>query len=238
MISSNSAKVFFILLLTLSQFSACRWWQKGEDGIASPTPFVASEIKDTIPFSTKEPENFQAEFVITALNKEDKVFVLKKENARRIDYNYGQKIQVSTLKTAANENFLILSAKKIYAENSDKTNFQTEENPFEFLTNELLNQKTTAKFESLETENGIRKFLARSEENVGLESIIWFDQAIGLPIKQEFYSINGEQKQLTFTFEMKNFKSPADDGSFEIPKDFRKISVEEFHKILTSEPPA
>ena len=134
-----------------------------------------------------------------------------------------------------NKSFLVFDDKKIYAENSKSATFQNAENPFDFLTTEWLNQKADAKFESIDAENGIVKYRVIFGENQMLESIIWVDKNIGLPIKQEFYSITGEQRILNFTFEMKNFKPQADAGLFEVPKDFRKISVEDFRKILQSE---
>lgn len=236
MLSSNSVKVFFIVFFALTLFSACRWWQKAENETPAPTPFVAEEIKSGIPFSTKEPENFQAEFVVMTGEKEDKTFVARGSgNNRRYDFNYGQKTQVSVVQTADSKSFLIFQDKKIYAENLNNAAAQNLENPFDFLTTEWLNQKADAKFESLGAENSLMKYRVSLGAGQIAESIIWVDEKISLPVKQEFYSIIGEQRILNFTFEMKNFKPQADIGLFEIPKDFRKVSVEEFHKILQSE---
>ena len=216
-------------------FSACRFWQKAENESPTPTPFVAEEIKSAIPFATKEPENFQAEFVVTTGDKEDKTFAARNGDNRRYDYHYGQKTQVSVVQIVDNKSFLVFDDKKIYAENSKSATFQNAENPFDFLTTEWLNQKADAKFESIDAENGIVKYRVIFGENQMSESIIWVDKNIGLPVKQEFYSITGEQRILNFTFEMKNFKPQPDTGLFEVPKDFRKISVEDFRKILQSE---
>ncbi|MDQ3180255.1 MAG: hypothetical protein M3Q33_07015 [Acidobacteriota bacterium] len=235
MLSSNSAKVFFISLLAFTVFSSCRWWQKAENETPTPTPFVAEEIKSGIPFSTKEPENFQAEFVFTAPGeREDKTFAARGDNVRRYDYNYGQKTQVSMVQTADSKSFLLFRDKKVYAENSNNEIVQSAENPFDFLTTEWLNQKADAKFESLGAENEVLKYRVILGANQKSESIIWVDENIGLPVKQEFYSTDGEQRTLNFTFEMKNFKLQADADLFEVPKDFRKVSVEDFRRILQS----
>ena len=235
MLSSNSAKVFFISFLALTLFSACRFWQKAENESPTPTPFVAEEIKNGIPFATKEPENFQAEFVVTTGDKEDKTFAARNGDNRRYDYHYEQKTQISVVQTADNKSFLVFNDKKIYAENSNNATIQNAENPFDFLTTEWLNQKTDAKFESLGAENSFVKYRVIFGENQMSESIIWVDEKIGLPVKQEFYSVNGEQSILNFAFEIKNFKPQTDAGLFEVPKDFRKVSVEDFRKILQSE---
>lgn len=235
MVSSNSNKVFFISFLAVTLFSSCRWWQKAESQTPSPTPFVAEEIKNGIPFTNTEPESFQAEFVISTGDKADKTFVARVGDNRRNDYNYGQKNQVSVVQLADNKYFLTFNEKNIYAENSTNAVFETAENPFDFLTTEWLNQKSDAKFETLGTENGIQKYRVILVGNQMAESIIWVDDALNLPVKQEFYSINGEQRTLNFTFEMKNFTTKVDSVLFEIPKNFRKVSIEEFQKIIKSE---
>ncbi len=235
MLSSNSAKVFFISFLAFTLFSSCRWWQKAENETPPPTPFVAKEIKSGIPFATKEPENFQAEFVVMTGETEDKTFAARSSNNRRYDFNYGQKTQISVVQTADDKSFLVFQDKKIYVENSNNEIIQTAENPFDFLTTEWLNQKADTKFEQLGAESGLMKYRVNLGGNQNSESIIWVDENIGLPVKQEFYSINGEQRILNFTFEMKNFKPQADAVLFEVPKDFRKVSAEEFRKILQSE---
>lgn len=235
MLLSNSAKVFFISLLALLLFSSCRLWQKAENKTPAPTPFVAEEIKSEIPFATTEPETFQAEFVVTADGKEDKTFIARNGNLRRYDFNYGQKIQVSVVQTADGKSFVVFQNKKIYAENSKDATAQSLENPFDFLTTEWLNQKADARFERLDAENGFMKYRVSLGDNQIAESIIWVDENTGLPVRQEFYSTSGEQRSLNFTFEMKNFKPQTDALLFEVPKDFHKVSVEEFHKILQSE---
>lgn len=236
MLSLNSAKVLSVTFFALTLFSACRLWQKAESETpSSPTPFVAEEIKSEIPFSTKEPENFQAEFVVTTNDKEDKTFAARKGGNRRYDFNFGEKNQFSDVQTADNKNFLIFKDKKIYAENYNNAAAQTAENPFDFLTTEWLNQKTNAKFSNIGAENGLAKYRVILGDNQNSESIIWVDEKIGLPVKQEFYNTGGEQNTLNFTFEMKNFKPQADTSLFEIPQNYKKVSLDEFRKILQKE---
>jgi hypothetical protein len=65
--------------------------------------------------------------------------------------------------------------------------------------------------------------------------LIFVDEAQNLILKQEFYSVNGEQKTLMTTIELKNLKLETEADLFIIPKDYRKTSLEEFRKILQSE---
>ncbi|CAN5126943.1 hypothetical protein BH20ACI1_BH20ACI1_11830 [soil metagenome] len=235
MLTLDSAKVLCVFLIALAVFSGCQLRQTEESETSAPTVFADDELKSDVPFPNKEPENFQAEFVITANGKEDKTFAARNGGNHRIDYNVGEKNQFSFVQTADGKTFQTFPSKKVYAESSIDTAVSNAENPFDFLTTEWLNQKADVKFGKLGAANGLTKYRAVFGEKGNSEVIIWIDEKIGLPVKQEFYSINGEQKILTFTYEMKNFKPQLDENLFEIPKDFRKVSIEEFRKSLRSE---
>lgn len=235
MILLNSAKVLFVCFFVLTLFSACYFRQNAENNSPAPTPSVAEELKSDVPFLNKEPENFQAEFVVTANGEADKTFVARNGGNRRFDYNFGEKNQFSVVQTADGKGFLTFKDKKIYAENTSDSGMSEAENPFDFLTIELLNQKATVKFEKLGAENSLTKYRAILGESGKSEVVIWIDEKIGLPVKQEFYSFNGDQKTMNFTFEMKNFKPQTDENLFKIPKDFRKVSIKEFQTSLRSE---
>ncbi len=235
MFSSNSAKVLLVCLFFPTFFSACYFREKAESETPAPTPPVAKELKSDAPFSTKEPENFQAELIVTANGAEDKTFAARSGGRRLSIYNFGKKNQFSIVQTADGKSFALIKDKKIYAENVGENVAAETENPFAFLTDEWLSQKSDAKFERLGAENDLTKYRAVLGENGKSEALIWIDEKIGLPVKQEFYSVSGEQKTLNFTFEIKNFASPVNDNIFEISPDFRKVPIEEFRRILQSE---
>ena len=64
------------------------------------------------------------------------------------------------------------------------------------------------------------------------ESLIFVDENFKIPIRQEFYSIEGEAKTLVYSMELQNLKLIAEEELFAVPKDFRKVSPEEFQKSL------
>jgi hypothetical protein len=98
---------------------------------------------------------------------------------------------------------------------------------------EWLNEKRGAAFENLGKENGLTKYLARLRDvpNINSEILIYIDENLKIPVKQEFYTINGEQKILVFSMELQNLKLETDDKLFELPKDYRKVSSNEFQKV-------
>jgi len=234
MFSPVPFKMLFIFLLASTIFSACAFRQ-AESVTSSQAAFNDEELKSEIPFATKEPDNFQAEFVVSTGGAEDVTFAARNGANLRYDYNFGEKKQFSVIQTAYGKNFLVLKEKKIFAENNGNTVKAASENPFDFLTTEWLNEKPDAKFEKLGTENNFTKYRVIFGDNQKSEAIVYVDEKIGLPVKQEFYSVEGEQKTLNFTFELRNFRSPSDAGLFTVPQDFRKTSVEEFRRILHSE---
>ncbi len=95
------------------------------------------------------------------------------------------------------------------------------------LTGEWLNAKPDAKFSKLDAENDLSKYLVTLNDAENAETIVFVDEKIGLPVRQEFYSRRGEQKNLTYTVEIRNFKSQTEDNLFAIPKDFRKVAAKE-----------
>lgn len=226
MFSSKSLK--FILIFTLACASSCKYWQNSANSNSQATPNTTpeiAEIQSEIPFSTKEPEIYQAEIIIKNEGEEDKTFIAKSKGRF-----FSRNGDVATLQMDANKSFLINFAKKIYVENIGKSAAKIEnsgETLNDYLTTEWLNQKTEAKFESLGIENGLSKYRTSFEAS---ETLIFVDENLKIPVRQEFYSIEGETKNLTYSIELQNLKLIADESLFEVPKDFRKISIEEFNK--------
>ncbi len=229
MISSKSLK--FFLLFTLVFCSSCQYLQNSANSNSSSNQTIISDKNGDTAFLTKEPETYQAEII----EKTDDNEIIKTFIARSKERFLIKTDDIGTLKLTANKSFLINFAKKIYFENDVKniiTNETSGETLQDFLTTEWLNQKTDAKFENIGVENGLTKFIAKFDAS---ETIIFIDENVKLPIRQEFYSVEGEQRNLTYSLEIQNLKLIIDETMFEIPKDFRKVSNEEFQKYLVAE---
>ena len=230
MFSLDFIKLFALLALASIFFSSCRYWQKAETEKPPPSPFAAESLKSEVPFSTKEPDVFQTEIVVTANGQERKTFVARNGANRRFDFYFGAKNQVTALQI--DKSYLILPDKKIYAENLSGEKTFAQESWTDFLTIEWLNAKTESKFERLEPEGNLKKYLVRLGAGDLSEILIYVDEAQGFPVRQEFYSTNGGQKILTFSVELKNLKLQTDESLFTLPKDFRQVSADELRKTL------
>jgi len=226
MFTSNPLKIIFFSGLLFA--SACSFFQSKPDANSSPTPFVAEELKSVIPFSTKEPGAFQTEIIVTANNAEDKTFAARDKEKRLMIFNYQTESEIAVLQSGDGQIFTIAPQRKIYTQ--EVTGVKSEDEN-DFFTAEWLNQKTNAKFETLSPENNLARYRVNLDETKTSEIIVYVDAQIGLPVKQEFYSVRDEQRILTSTVELRNFNPAADAKFFEVPKDYRKVSSKEFYEI-------
>ena len=228
MFSLNLTKFFAVSALSLILFSGCGWWRKSVDSNSPAVPPIADDLKSEIPFSTKEPQRFQAEIVVTAGETERRTFVARDGERYRYDFNFGAPNQLTYLQT--DKNYQILPALKIYTESTGGISLPTDDWT-NFLTTEWLSKKTDAKFEKLETTDNLTKYRVQMGDGDAFEVFVYLDEKIGLPVKQEFYSTGG-QKRLTYLFELKNFKLETDADLFTVPADSRRVSTEEFSKLV------
>lgn len=224
MFLSNPAKSFLASILLL--LAGCSFWQNNQN---TSVPLI-SEPKNEFPFSAKEPENFQAEIVVTSGGTERKTFIARNGEKRRIDYNFGEETQHSVLQT--NKEYVISNRKKIFAEFLPRGGSSMNQPPQNDLTAELLNRRDYANFEQLSLENNLMKYRVRINESDASEILIYVDEASGLPIKQEFFSVDAEQRTLQYSVELRNFKLETSDEFFVIPAGFRRVSVGDFYRLL------
>lgn len=238
MFSSNVVKIGFVVILFALLSNACSFWQSADNQNTStaPIPFVAAELKSEIPFSTKEPDIYQTEIVVTTGASEEKMFAARNGNYRRYDFTFSDNSPISLIHDAAGGKQFINHKKKFYAEDklSEQVLAPPAENWNEFLTADLLNQKKNLRFEKINTENNLTKYRIVSNETnaAGSETIISIDEESGFPVKSEFYGIEGDQKILKFSVEMKNIRLQIEDNVFQIPAGYRKVSLDEFRTML------
>lgn len=232
----KSIKIFAGFTLLFASSCGFRQGAENQNANASAAPFVVEELKSAVPFPNKEPDVYQAEIVLTNYaggeKSERKIFTARRGEKLRCDYEN----KISFLKLNENEKFLIHAGKKIYAE-SQTNSSETGETLKDFLTTEWLNEKRGATFENLGAENGLTKYLVSLEDapNNASETLIFVDENLKIPVRQEFYTTGGERKILVFSMELRNLKLEADDKLFELPEEYRKVSLNEFQKTIKRE---
>lgn len=221
---SNPPNCFLACALFLLFISGCRFWQNTDSTNVSQVP----EIKSEFPFSTKEPEDFTAEIVVSAGGVERKTLVTRSGAKRRYDYDAGEERQRTVI--VSDKTYMLLPAKKVYTDNAtaaaDPPASDPVGDPFA-----LLYAKPEVSVEALGIQDGLTKYAVRLADTNSSEIFIYVDETIGLPVKQEFFSVNGDERTLQYIMELRNFRRAADESVFEIPKDLRRVSFEEFKRL-------
>jgi hypothetical protein len=154
--------------------------------------------------------------------------VARSGEQRRYDFDYGQKDQLSVISGAKYAR--VLPNRKIYAESA--VGGEAAVFPDDPLTLRMLHERGHAEFEDLGTEDGLAKFSAKIAGGDSTNVLIYVDPAIGLPVKQQFYSTENGVEKLTFSVEIRNFQPEPSTDLFSVPGDFRKVSASEFQSIL------
>lgn len=228
---SHPIQLFFAIFLTAAVSSGCGFWRSGP-GEQPANLSVADNFKTEVPFETKEPDVFQAEFVMTlyAAGTGSERVIQVARNGAKIRYDYPTKL--SFLQMSESEFFLINPEKKIYAKSPPGGAGGANDSFREFLTTKWLNEKRGGRFENLGPAEGLTRyrFIPDGAGAEKTEIIIYFDENLKIPVKQEFYSVSGEQKNLVSATEIRNLKLAADDSLFILPDDFTEVSAEKFEK--------
>jgi hypothetical protein len=224
MFLSNPRKSFVVSVLLIFGFSACWLWQKNDN---NPVVSVTEE-KGEFPFSTKEPDVFQCEIVTTADEISLTGFYARKQGKWRCDFHHGEESQISNIH--AEKDYLISYQRKIYAEVPPNQPAGTQSDPLDDFTNGLLKRGEATNFEEIGRENNLIMYRGRTGDANASEVVISIDPSVGLPIKQEFYSVSSDKKTLGISVELKNLSLVVDDAMFAIPTDFAKVTVNEFRK--------
>lgn len=220
---SNSPNCFLAFALFLLFISGCRFWQNTDSTNVSQVP----ETKSEFPFSTKEPETFTVEIVASTGGVERKTLMARSGAKRRYDYDAGEEHRRTVI--VSDKTYVLLPAKKVYTDNAAAANQPAGDplgDPFAWLY-----AKPEVAVEALGVQDGLMKYLVRLAESNSSEIYIYVDETIGLPVKQEFFSVIGDTRTLQYIMELRNFRPEADGSAFEIPKDLRRVSFEEFRRL-------
>jgi hypothetical protein len=241
---------FLVLTISVAATSCKR--TRTEPPANSGAPAGAEEMATTPPFSTREPERYQWTRVITGVaggnnagepTVSQSVFMARDADRRREDYEILQGVKLTVLRLPEGS-YTLYPAKKIYAELGAQSN--TERNvPPDFSADKVINaSRTAARYEKLGTEdvNGrtTTRYRVTTKSAQGAESvetIIWIDEAIGMPIKSESISRSEATGESKYTVEYRDIKLEADPSLFILPKDYRKVTQEEIQKETLSNLP-
>lgn len=232
---------------------ACRGSQLTENSTSeSASTEIATSTKP--PYSTKEPERYQAIRVMTIgasssnstsppPDQESKVLIARDGAKRREEYISGANEHIIYLEIPAGR-FVLLPASKLYADLAASQNEAGVIDPVAdspvVSTDELLNEAhEAAKYQPLGTEvvggrtttkYRVTTAKASSETNARKETLIWVDEALGMPVRSETtFGVEGSAKAI---MELKDIRLEVDEHLFEIPGDYKKVAARLVHERI------
>ena len=222
MFLSNRLASVSILIICCAMAAGCSWFGQGEKA-ASASP-VIEPPKSDVPFETKEPDTFQADFVTSAGAVETRVHYAKKGTNWRADTFDKERLSRSIVTT--DKQVHIDHRSKTYAEApsdggpADRPAFVND------LTQTLLNQKEHAKFEKLGTDGPLERYRV-TVEGSSTPFVIAYDPSIRMVTRQEPEA----SPPGGFVFEMRGLTLEVSDDTFKLPSGYRKITWQEFLKL-------
>ena len=211
MLLSTPAKTVYATCILSLFFAGCSLWRSNENSAVN----ISLPVTRQLPFATREPDVFQAEILIRSGDVERRIGIARSGLSRRIDYD------IDTPKHRAvvisDKEYLLDMKRKTYVERE----FSATEAGDSELVSHLLTLRDYTEFDEVGRNGSVIQFRARINDTTASDVMIFFDESIGLPIRQEFYAIEGEVRKLHYSMELRGFSTQVDQTVFQIPKEFR-----------------
>jgi hypothetical protein len=263
-------RAFFAILLAFTiiagAIGAFRWARLRRIESQKPAisaPANTTEFRSVPPFSTKEPERYQATRIISSVENKDepatmisKTFIARDGDRRREEYEPGTKETVIYLDIPVGR-FLLSPGKKLYTDidpasgNPDASRSDSDSDlggvasPVlpDFSPERLLNETPTlARYEKLGSETINQRATTRyrvtaKDTSNGSVTLIWIDDELGLPLRSETSSTTGGHPA-TLTVDLRDLKDTVDPRIFELPGDYEKVDYRRFFAEMPPRPGA
>ena len=225
------ARALIPLCCSLLVFVSC---SSQTNSPAPPNASTETVVSSTPPFQTREPERYRATRTMTSVAADGKTTVTTTSIARDGELRRTEsKVATRTLifLNLPEGTFVLLPDEKIYASVSGDSVLGTAEDgeisPEKLLHGDDLKssyQKLGAEVVGGRNTNKYRVVVNSSSATsvTPSETLIWIDEALGMPIRSETKSSDGTH----VTMELSEIELNIDRHLFEIPSDFQKVSVE------------
>lgn len=215
---SNAVKYFLFGSILLIATAGCGSSENGSESSPVPVPGPPRSI----PFATKEPDVYSAGLVVITGSSERKFAIVRDNTRLRIDFEVGTPAHSVYIRTS--ERYFVDPVNRSFAEISGSGDPHIGPEFVIDLANQLLKAKIYTDFEEVDSQRGLRVFRSMMNGSPKSEVLIYVDELLGMPVRQEFYSVEAEHRIMSYAVELRDFSTSIDPGAFEIPKDFRKTS--------------
>ncbi len=197
-------------------------------------------VSTTPPFKTKEPDRYRATRTMTTVTADGKTNVIRHTIAKDGELRRFEAEFVDLMTVYINlpeAKFLLFPDQKVYSDLAEglppDSSYEDEISPERLLHTDSGNSS----YQKLGTEllagrNTEKYRVVVNEVNAGnvssSETLIWIDEALGMPIRSETKSSDGSRS----TMELSNITTEVDKNLFQVPNDYKKISIAEMINYL------
>ncbi len=193
---------------------------------STSSPDIDPEPASSIPFPIKDLEKFSADVVVTNTvggETKERVYFVAKDGKRRFEtYGKDSKVEFSLLRDSADDNFRLNPANKEFERLERKSVSHATDSLTKSLTSRWLNEKRHAEFVDLGVDNGLRKYQVKVEDSRNTEILVFVDEKLKYPVKQQYFSVNGDKRELVYSIELRNISTTPDPKLFELPKQYKE----------------
>lgn len=195
----------------------------------------------TPPFSTKEPDNYQAVRNLTFVDAEGnsktiRTTIARSGELRREATETG--LQPIVYLDSEQGSFILLPREKVYAQFNDGTEVPTVQDEGE-VERRIHTEPVKAKYQKLGNEmlgnRSVTRYRVVNTSADGIvsndETLVWVDESLGMPVRTE---TNSSDKSRT-TMELTEISVELDKKVFELPSDYQKISIAEIRRRMHRE---
>ncbi len=243
--SIDQLSIPFLVLAWLLIITACKT-SKTPTGSSDNSPSPEIITSSAPPFSTREPERYRATRLVSitesdathsaANTQTSRVIIARDGEKRREEYVAEGEDTIVYLETAAGQ-FILLPSRKLYAQAEPSyleiDSIAAQSDVYnDFSADRLVNEyQTTSSYQKLGAEmvNGTMtaKYRVTPSDTNGsnlTETLIWIDEALGLPIRSETTS-NVADNSTKVVVVLTDIRLEVADHVFDLPKDYKKVSA-------------
>jgi hypothetical protein len=236
-VQRNPTLIFSLLALLI--VASCRAQNDSPATNNAPSDTVVSA---TPPFQTKEPERYRATRTITSVTADGRTNVTtlkiaKDGELRRLEAEFAS--QKTIFLELPEDKLLLLPDDKVYTGQMNSpppgSSYEDESSPERLLHTDTANssyQKLGT--ESISGRNTEKYRVVVNSDNAAnvssSETLIWVDEALGMPIRSETKSSDGSRS----TMELSDISLEVDKNLFQVPNDYKKITFGEMLNYLTA----
>ncbi|HMT09417.1 MAG TPA: hypothetical protein PKA82_15550 [Pyrinomonadaceae bacterium] len=176
------------------------------------------QVAPLYPFSVVEPQVYSCKITETTGSVSRVYFAARNGDRTRLDIDHGLPNQTTVIHDG--RTIRIDHKSRTYVESPAPAAQVPQLGTTDSMFRSMLYEFKRAKFEKIETTDGITKYLTSTDSETASERFIYVDERTGFLKRIEMFSIEGETRREVMRIEVSEFTNEAADDLFKIPGGF------------------